>query len=428
MHLRWKMTCHNTPRCSRLLARCGLVLVCVLSSGLAAAQSANPEGVAQAAGGLPTTRVVEGDILRWYTPGRRSLAMRSSLATWHDGIVPYRISPALSATSVQAIHAAIDHWNQVSAISLIPVADILNADPSLSAVHLDSVLFNVGEGCASWVGRRGGEQEVWVAPSCTVGSLMHEIGHVLGLEHEHTRPDRDQYITIHWDNILAEKRHNFDVAPATSVIHGAYDYGSIMHYGPYNFAMGGRKTISPIYGPASAIGQRSGPSTGDLAAIAAMYATDLSVNTQYYELEEGAEVSVTVSNDQGQGAHDISVDVAADFSQLLAHSDNGWNCRAQSAGHITCYLNRLAATSRSVLILRFRDALDTQQVSATVRSKTPDTRLQNNSDQSAALPMLAAAQIQDDAQLPTFGGAASALWLLLGLLRLQRQPRGRVYR
>ena len=34
-----------------------------------------------------------------------------------------------------------------------------------------------------------------------VRDAYHTLFHVLGRHHEHQRPDRDQYITVHWNNI-----------------------------------------------------------------------------------------------------------------------------------------------------------------------------------------------------------------------------------
>lgn len=56
--------------------------------------------------------------------------------------------------------------------------------------------------CASFVGCRGGVQPIYLSDSCSVGNLCHEIVHALGLHHEHTRVDRDRYITVQWQNIL----------------------------------------------------------------------------------------------------------------------------------------------------------------------------------------------------------------------------------
>ena len=58
---------------------------------------------------------------------------------------------------------------------------------------------------------------------------------VLGFFHEHTRTDRDDYVTIEWDNIPQDWVHNFYKCDkrygGCNDLNVGYDYGSIMHYG-----------------------------------------------------------------------------------------------------------------------------------------------------------------------------------------------------
>lgn len=56
------------------------------------------------------------------------------------------------------------------------------------------------------MGRIGGAQTISVGNSdasivCKHGNIVHEIAHSLGFFHEHSRPDRDDYVNILWDNI-----------------------------------------------------------------------------------------------------------------------------------------------------------------------------------------------------------------------------------
>ncbi|MCG8626382.1 MAG: M12 family metallopeptidase, partial [Proteobacteria bacterium] len=56
-----------------------------------------------------------------------------------------------------------------------------------------------------------GSQEITLGPGCNnVGIIIHEIGHALGLWHEQSRPDRDGYIRVLYDNIEPDKRFAFD--------------------------------------------------------------------------------------------------------------------------------------------------------------------------------------------------------------------------
>jgi hypothetical protein len=145
--------------------------------------------------------------------------------------------------------------------------------------ELDYVLLYRLPGYAiSDVGRRGGQQKVGLGDSSTAGTIIHELGHTVGLWHEHCRNDRDDWVTVDLSNIPAAKRGNFaknniaGVDAATEDI-GAYDYGSIMHYGDRDFAKVVEDPVLTLLHcpPGIEVGQRKALSAGDIATVAAMY-------------------------------------------------------------------------------------------------------------------------------------------------------------
>ena len=62
--------------------------------------------------------------------------------------------------------------------------------------------------CDSDIGRQGGPQNIIIGPGCIILIPAHEIFHALGRWHEHTRPDRDNFIEINWDNIEPGNDHH----------------------------------------------------------------------------------------------------------------------------------------------------------------------------------------------------------------------------
>jgi hypothetical protein len=101
----------------------------------------------------------------------------------------------------------------------------------------------------------------------TNGIIQHEFLHALGFEHEQSRPDRDNFVTINYQNIQEGKEVNFAKENSSNNLGSGYDFGSVMHYGATSFSKNGQKTISA---PQS-IGQRQGADAEDIFQVQLLY-------------------------------------------------------------------------------------------------------------------------------------------------------------
>ncbi|XP_061731795.1 bone morphogenetic protein 1-like isoform X4 [Nerophis ophidion] len=134
-------------------------------------------------------------------------------------------------------------------------------------------------GCCSYVGRRGGgPQAISIGKNCDkFGIVVHELGHVIGFWHEHTRPDRDQHVSIIRDNIQQGQEYNFLKMEPGEVdsLGEVYDFGSVMHYARNTFSRSVfLDTILPrddVNGARPPIGQRLRLSKGDIAQARKLY-------------------------------------------------------------------------------------------------------------------------------------------------------------
>ncbi|XP_071323674.1 hatching enzyme 1.2-like isoform X2 [Trachinotus anak] len=197
--------------------------------------------------------VQEGDIL---IPEDRNAVE----TVWLDAIVPYTISDEL-ADRESNIYAAFKMISDFTCIRF-----------QRRTTELNYLKFLNGKGCASFVGCRGGPQAVYYGRTCSVGNLCHEIVHALGLHHEHTRKDRDQYITVQWQSIMPGRQNNFKVKRGNT-LDLPYDVDSIMHYGAYFFSVDGSPTVLPKQGGAQ-MGQRTHLSHMDIQRLNRLYHCD----------------------------------------------------------------------------------------------------------------------------------------------------------
>lgn len=131
--------------------------------------------------------------------------------------------------------------------------------------------------CASYVGRiqsaaiSASGQKIWLAYGCLIeGIIQHETLHALGFWHEQSRPDRDEYVDIHYNNIHANYLSNFQKQKSIDSLGGEYDYNSVMHYSSRHFSKNGASTIT-AKGNEDIIGQRYGISGGDKLQVRLLY-------------------------------------------------------------------------------------------------------------------------------------------------------------
>ncbi|KAF7665356.1 hypothetical protein LDENG_00145120 [Lucifuga dentata] len=207
--------------------------------------------------------------------GRPGLSRHRRAATsrperiWPDGVIPYVISGNFSGSQRAIFRQAMRHWEKHTCVTFIE-----------RTTEESYIIFTYRPcGCCSYVGRRGGgPQAISIGKNCDkFGIVVHELGHVIGFWHEHTRPDRDEHVSIIRDNIQPGQEYNFLKMEPGEVdsLGEVYDFGSIMHYARNTFSRGiFLDTILPRYevnGVRPSIGQRTRLSKGDIAQAHKLY-------------------------------------------------------------------------------------------------------------------------------------------------------------
>lgn len=216
--------------------------------------------------------IVEGDII--LTPPKPKGFLKSVMRVlgnviisddehdylWPDGVITYTAQGDVKTL----VKLAIKHWEALTPLRFVHLSDQYNED---------YVSFIASDRNASQVGRQGKKQIVKLAKPETIlkpGWAIHEIGHVIGLYHEHCRHDRDDHVVVDYGSLRDPSlKDQFEPIIDTAYATGDYDFDSQMHYPGNAFAKRGQETI--IRKDGRSLDERNGLSSGDIKACKELY-------------------------------------------------------------------------------------------------------------------------------------------------------------
>ncbi|KZS14795.1 putative Metalloendopeptidase [Daphnia magna] len=128
------------------------------------------------------------------------VAILGSSYRWPNAIIPYVISDAYTTAQRGIIAYGMSAYHNNTCIRFVPRTCETNYIR----------IFKSGSGCWSYIGLiNQGAQDVSLDDGCVAsqapGIVMHEFMHAAGFFHEHSRPDRDTYVSVNLNNVLERK-------------------------------------------------------------------------------------------------------------------------------------------------------------------------------------------------------------------------------
>jgi len=217
------------------------------------AQKGNPHGLAPAVLHRPPRECVDA----MPNPGRGVYEPPS----WPNDTIPFVFAPNTSGSQRIAMLAAMGEVTRKTRVKFVQ-----------RGLQQDYIYIQDSDRNSSFVGRIGGGQNVNIFNWNFEFIMVHELMHAVGIWHEQSASDRDNFVTIVPSNIQPDALHNFDIRPNANLT-SFYDYLSVMHYRDNAFAIDPSSPTIITADPAfqDEIGQREFISEGDTEALQAMH-------------------------------------------------------------------------------------------------------------------------------------------------------------
>lgn len=159
---------------------------------------------------------------------------------WPNNTVVYEISTAFAQDRVESIELGLRRIEEVTCIRFVKRTTEVNyvyvtvSKFSLHCKHFFIPFYQANNaGCSSNVGYlNSGMQRLNLEPGdfCfRIGTIIHEFLHTLGFYHMHSATERDDFVTIMWENILPGTEGNFNTYGADRITNFGVEYGKVPH-------------------------------------------------------------------------------------------------------------------------------------------------------------------------------------------------------
>ncbi len=153
---------------------------------------------------------------------------------WIDGILRFQFSNNLNKAERQEFLNYCAEMGEFADIQCLP-----KRQQDKDFLYIEKTNENI---CgSSYLGRVGGKQPLKIR-CWRRRTIQHELMHALGVSHEHNRMDRDDYITIIWENLDDKIRSQYYKISVDQVALylNYYDFDSILHYDSYSGSKNGQ--------------------------------------------------------------------------------------------------------------------------------------------------------------------------------------------